>query len=122
MIIQIKNASDSRKESVVFPYSKLKLAILDVLFKEGFIKSFAKKANDSYEIDVELAYDEEGASKIAHTERISKLSKRSYVGYKALRPVRSGFGMLVLSTPKGVMSGAKARRANVGGEYLAEVW
>jgi small subunit ribosomal protein S8 len=122
MIIRIKNASDLKKESVVLPYSKLKLAILDVLLKEGFIKSFGKKGKKIAKfIDVGLIY-ENGLSRISGAERISKTSKRVYMQSKDLRPVKNGYGLLILSTPKGIVTGKFAKENNLGGEALFKIW
>ncbi len=122
MIVQIKNASLSGKESVVFPYSKLKLAILDVLLKEGFIKSFGKKGKKVVKfIEVVLAYDENGP-KVSDISRISKTSKRVYQKAKELRPVKNGFGIAVISTSKGLMSDKMARVEKLGGEILFKIW
>jgi small subunit ribosomal protein S8 len=122
MIVQIKNASLSGKESVVFPYSKLKLAILDVLLKEGFIKSFGKKGKKVVKfIEVVLAYDENGP-KVSDISRISKTSKRLYQKAKELRPVKNGFGIAVISTSKGLMSDKMARVEKLGGEVLFKIW
>ena len=123
MIIRVKNATESRKESVVFPYSKLKLAILDTLMKAGFIKSFGKKGKKIAKfIEVTLIYDENGVGKIKGVERVSKTSKRIYNKAKDTRPVKGGFGALILSTPKGIMTDKIAKEANVGGEALFKVW
>ncbi len=122
MIVRIKNASDSKKESVVFPYSKLKLAILDVLMKEGFIRSFGKKGKKIAKfIEVGLISDEQGA-KVRGVDRVSKTSKRVYFHAKDLRPIKSGYGILVLSTPKGILSDKQARIEHVGGEGLFKIW
>ncbi len=122
MIVRIKNASDSKKESVVFPYSKLKLAILDVLFKEGLIKSFGKKGKKIAKfIEVGLVY-ENGSPKIKGVERVSKTSKRVYQKSKDVKKVKSGIGNLILSTPKGIMTDKQAREENVGGEALFKIW
>ncbi len=122
MIIRIKNASDSKKESVVFPHSKLKLAILEVLMKEGFIKSFGKKGKKVAKwIEVVLAYDE-GAPRISGVVRMSKTSKRIYQKAKDLKSVRSGSGRLILSTPKGIMTDKQSKEAGVGGEALFKIW
>ena len=122
MIVQIKNASLSGKESVVFPYSKLKLAILDVLLKEGFIKSFGKKGKKVVKfIEVVLAYDENGP-KVSDISRISKTSKRVYQKAKELRPVKNSFGIAVISTSKGLMSDKMARVEKLGGEILFKIW
>ena len=122
MIVRIKNASDSRKESVVFPHSKLKLAILDVLMKNGFVKSFGKKGKKIAKfIEVVLVY-ENGEPKINGVERVSKTSKRIYQKSKDVRRVKSGLGKLILSTPKGIMTDKEAKEANVGGEALFKIW
>ncbi len=122
MIVRLKNASDSKKESVVFPHSKLKLAILDVLMKEGFIKSFGKKGKKVAKfIEVGLLYDADGA-KISGVERISKTSKRMYSKSKEIRKVKNGLGAMILSTPKGIMTDKTAREAHVGGESLFKIW
>jgi small subunit ribosomal protein S8 len=122
MIIRIKNASDSKKESVVFPYSKLKIAILDVLLKEGFIKSFGKKGKKVVKfIEVGLVHAD-GEPKIKGVDRVSKSSKRIYYQAKDIRPVKSGFGALILSTPKGIMTDKTARAEKVGGEALFKIW
>lgn len=122
MIVRLKNASDSKKDSVVFPQSKLKLAILDVLMKEGFIKSFGKKGKKVAKfIEVGLLYDADGP-KISGVERVSKTSKRVYSKSKEIRKVKNGLGALILSTPNGIMTDKAAREAKVGGESLFKIW
>lgn len=122
MIIRIKNASDSKKESVTLPYSKLKLAILDVLMKEGFIRSFGKKGKKIAKfIEVGLIY-EDGLAKVQGVDRVSKTSKRVYFQAKDVRSVKNGYGLLVLSTPKGIMSDKQARTEHIGGEGLFKMW
>lgn len=122
MIVRIKNATDSKKESVVFPYSKIKLAILEILQKEGYIKSFGKKGKKVIKfIDVTLSYDGKDG-RINGVKRVSKTSKRVYVGSKEIKKVKNGLGTLVLSTPKGIMTDKMARDAKVGGEALFEIW
>ena len=123
MIVRIKNAGDSKKESVVFHYSKIKLAILDVLLKEGFIKSFGKKGKKIVKyIEVVLAYDENGSSMVHGVRRISKTSRRVYTGSKEIRKVKNGLGSLIISTPKGIMTDRAAKQENLGGEALFEIW
>ena len=122
MIVRIKNASDAEKKSVVFPYSKLKLAILETLMKEGFIKSFSKKGKKIAKfIEVVLVY-EDGMPKIQDVERVSKASKRIYYKAKNVKKVKNGFGAMILSTPKGIMTDKMAREANMGGEALFKIW
>lgn len=123
MIIRIKNSSISKKESVVFPYSNLKLAILDVLLKAGFIKSFGKKGKRVVKfIEVGLQYNSDGSPVVSGVDRISKTSKRVYYKTNEIRKVKNGFGALILSTPKGIMTDKQAREAKVGGEALFKIW
>lgn len=122
MIVRIKNAGISNKESVVFPYSKLKVAILDALLKNGYIKSFGKKGKKIAKfIEVVLIY-ENGMPKISGVERVSKTSKRVYSKAKDIKRVKNGLGSLILSTPKGIMTDKEAKLANVGGETLFKIW
>lgn len=118
----IKNASLANKEKVAFPYSKLKLAIAECLAKEGFVKSASKKVRkDQPVIEVELIYTDK-KPKITEVERISKQSRRVYFSMKEIHNVKGGTGLLVLSTPKGILSGKGARKEQVGGEALFRVW
>lgn len=122
LITKLKNGGLAHKTSVLVDLSKFNEAILSLLLREGYIKAFSKAENDAYHLTVALAYDEFGEPKIAETQRVSKLSKRAYSGAKELRSVRSGFGMQVLTTPKGIMSDKEARKNNIGGEVLFKIW
>lgn len=123
LIIKIKNAGIAKQSVITFPYSKFVESILNILQKEGYIKSFVKKGKKVIKsVDIELAYEENGTPKIQEAERISKLSKRIYKGADEIRPIRSGYGLLVLSTSKGVMSGYEAKKQKVGGEVLFRMW
>lgn len=128
LIIKLKNAGVAGSASIEVPYSKLALSILSLLEKEGYIKSFSKKGlsprSDNKlvkSIDVELIY-EDSKPKIEGVERVSKLSKRVYMGSKEILPVRSGYGMLAISTPKGIVSDREARKNHIGGEVLFKIW
>jgi len=122
MIIIMKNGSLAGKESVVFPYSKIKNAIGECLKKEGYVKQISKKVKQGQPVlEVELVYTDK-KPKITEVERISKQSRRVYFGMKDIHSVRNGSGLLVLSTPKGILSGKEARKAQVGGEALFRVW
>ena len=102
MIIRIKNASSSKKDSVVFPYSKLKLSIAEALVKAGFIKSLSQKGKKIQKfIEVVLIY-EDGSPRITGVDRVSKSSKRVYNKSRGIRKIRSGYGSLILSTSKGI--------------------
>ena len=114
----------ARKASLVFPYTKFGESILNVLKSEGYIKSVSKKGKkvSEIELDIELAYDENGEGKIQGVEQVSKNSRRMYSKVKELRSVKNGFGSLILSTPKGVMTEKTARKEKVGGESLFRIW
>lgn len=122
MIVRMKNAGDSRKDTTSFPYSKIKFDICEVLRDEGFIGTFAKKGKKvATSIEVELLYPGD-ESRIKGVRKVSKPSRRIYQGAKDIRRVKNGFGMLVLTTPKGIMTGDTARKEKIGGEALFEIW
>lgn len=122
LIISLKNASLQGIEEITVPYSKIKNNILEVLKKEGYISDFEKKGKDiKKKLKVELKYDS-GSPKINDVKRLSKFSKRVYKGVNEIYPVKNGYGILVLSTPKGVISDRDARKQKVGGEALFEIW
>ena len=118
----MKNGSLAGKESVAIPFSKMKSSILECLQKEGYVSNFSKKVKKGQPVlEVELVYVEK-KPKITEVERISKQSRRVYYGVKDIHTVRNGSGLLVLSTPKGIMSGRDARKGLVGGEALFRLW
>lgn len=122
MIIMMKNASLAGKAEVSFPYSKLSNAIAECLKKEGYILDAAKKTKAGRPV-LEVALVYEGKKpKISQVERVSKQSRRVYVGLKDIHSIRNGSGILILSTPKGILSGKAARREQVGGEALFRMW
>ncbi|MFA6006731.1 MAG: 30S ribosomal protein S8 [Candidatus Paceibacterota bacterium] len=124
MLIQIKNGSVAKKETITVPLSNMKFAVAEVLKRAGFVKDTAKrgkKENRSFEID--LAYTTEGEPKVTGVERISKLSRRVYAGAGEIRNLRRGKpGMMILSTPNGILTASEAKKANVGGEVLFAIW
>jgi small subunit ribosomal protein S8 len=122
MIIMMKNASLAGNEDVLFPYSKMKEAILNCLKKEGYVSEFSKKTKKGGNfLEVKLIYVDH-KPKITEVQRISKQSRRVYFGMKDIHSIRNGFGVLVLSTPKGILSGKEARKEQVGGEALFKIW
>jgi len=123
MLIQIKNATMVKKPAVSVPFSNIKMEIAKVLQREGYIKSAIKKGKKVKKVlACDLVYGEKGESKITDVLRVSKLSRRVYIGVKELRPVRQGSGLMVISTPKGIMTDKEAKAANVGGEVLFKIW
>ena len=122
MIIMLKNASLAGKESISLPYSKMKAAIAECLKKEGYISEISKKTKKGQPLlEVGLVYVDK-KPKINEVERVSKQSRRVYFAMKDIHTVRNGSGLLVLSTPKGIMSGKQARKEQVGGEALFKIW
>ena len=118
----MKNASLAGKESISVPASKLKNAILECLKKEGYVSKFSKKNKKGQPIfEVDLIYTDK-KPRITDVDRVSKQSRRVYFGMKDIHSVRNGTGLLVLSTPKGIMSGKQARKEQVGGEVLFKIW
>lgn len=121
-VIQLMNAGAVRKESVSLPYSKLKAAIADTLVAEGYLKAAAKRGKKVKKtLDVELAYEGD-AHMIRGVKRVSKPGRRMYVGAEEIHPIKFGQGKLILSTPKGILTGEQARKERVGGEQLFIIW
>ena len=123
MLTRIRNANRSKHKTVDVPTSKMKLAIADILFKEGYIKSFEELSNDVQgTIRVTLKYDENGNRVIAGIKRISKPGLRVYASKEDLPQVLNGLGIAIVSTSKGIMTDREARKIGLGGEVLAYVW
>jgi len=121
MLTRIKNAYLARKDEVVFPYSKMKLAIVNILKNNGYIREASELGDKKKEIKVVLLYKNKEAA-MQEVKRISKPGRRIYVPAKELTNVKSGFGISIISTPKGIMTNKDARKANVGGEIICEVY
>lgn len=123
MLTRIRNAIAAKHQRVDIPGSKLKMEIARILKEEGYINSFVTK-NDGikYVIRVYLRYDAKGTSSITHLSRVSRPGRRVYVGSKEVPKVLGGYGINIVSTSKGLMSGKQARQSNIGGEILAEVY
>ena len=123
LITRIRNAQMRKHSTMTVPASKLRGWVLDVLQNEGYIRGYARveKEGEKPAFDVELKYFE-GAPVIQKIQRISKPGRRVYSSVGDLPSVRNGLGIAIVSTPKGVMSDAAARDANVGGEVLCQVY
>ena len=124
LFTRIRNAASVGHESLIVPSSKLKISILKLLKTEGYINTFEVISVDrvKQEIKINLKYDQSGRSVINSISRVSKCSKRIYKAKKSVPKVRDGFGISILSTSKGVLTGKDARKNNVGGELLAVVY
>jgi small subunit ribosomal protein S8 len=122
MLTRIRNGQRAKKDSVLSPASTLRARVLEVLQREGYIRGFSEDATGTHKaLRIELKYFE-GEPAIKHVARVSKPGRRVYSGSKELPVIRNGLGITIVSTPKGVLSDAEARAANVGGEVLAEVF
>jgi small subunit ribosomal protein S8 len=122
MLTRIRNGQRAKKDSVMTPASKLRASVLEVLKREGYIRGFQDEELAGHAgIRIELKYFE-GQPAIKHVARVSKPGRRVYSGSGELPVIRNGLGIVIVSTPRGVLSDAEAREANVGGEVLAEVF
>ena len=123
MLTRIRNAQARGKSTVATPASKLRAWVLDVLASEGYIRGYerASTENGQGELVISLKYYE-GEPVIREIKRVSKPGRRVYMGVNDIPTVRNGLGVSIVSTPKGVLSDAAARSANVGGEVLCTVF
>ncbi len=122
-IVRLVNAGAVKKASVAIPYSALKHAIAEKLKDAGFIQSIEKKGKKVRKtLDIVLKYDASGKPFIKGVKRISKPGRRLYRSVREIMPVHYGHGALILSTPKGILTGVEARKEKVGGEALFEIW
>ena len=122
-LTRIRNAGMARHEKVDVPSSNLRKGIAKILMENGYIKNF-REANDGKQgvMRVYLNYDARGNTVISKLQRVSTPGKRVYVKSSEIPQVRSGYGLAIISTSKGIMSGKDATDSKVGGEYLLKVW
>ncbi len=121
MLIAIKNGGLVNKTTVTVPSSNMKVAILELLKKEGYIKTYIVHGDVKKTVEIVLEYVK-GTSRINGVTRVSKMSKRVYTGVKGISSFKYGHGMTVFSTPKGILSDKQARKELVGGESLFTIW
>lgn len=122
-IVRLKNAADVNLVTVTVPYSNLKHAVATVLKDAGFLTSVVKHGKTvQKKLIVTLEKRADGTQRINGVKRISKPGRRMYVAAKNIHPVRFGKGILVVSTPKGIMSGSTAKKENLGGEAMFELF
>ena len=123
MLTRLRNAGSSHHAGCSIPTSKVKKAIADVLKVEGYITGYSVEGEGiETALQIDLKYLKNRKPVIAGLKRVSKPSRRVYVGAKQIPRVMGGLGTVILSTPQGIMSGRQARKQNVGGEVLAYVW
>ena len=123
MLARIRNAVAAKHSRVDIPASKLKLEIARILKEEGYINNFVVKGEGAKKVvRIFLRYDARGTSSITYLARVSRPGRRVYVGSHQIPRVLGGYGVNIVSTSRGLMSGKTARKENVGGELLAEVY
>ena len=123
MLTRIRNAIRANHTKVDIPGSKLKLELARILKEEGYINNYATSGEGTkYMIRIFLRYDAKGVSSITHLSRVSRPGRRVYVGATAIPKVLGGYGVNIVSTSKGLMSGKQARTEKIGGEILAQVY
>ena len=124
LFTRIRNASAAEHQDIEVRFSNLKLEIVKILKEEGFVRFYeVVRPNDVKRgIKVGLKYGPSGESVMSSIVAVSRPGKRVYVKKAQIPKVRNGFGICILSTPKGVLSGRASRLANVGGELLAIVY
>ena len=123
MLTRIRNANSAKHKTVDVPASKMKTAIAEILFREGYIKSFEVISNENQGIiRITLKYDEKGSRVIDGLKRISKPGLRVYASKDELPKVLNGLGIALISTSKGIKTDKEARNEGLGGEVIAYVW
>ena len=123
MLTSIRNACMVRNTTVAMPSSKMKIAIAEILKREGFIRDFQIEEGQPFDtIQITLKYTSDRRPVITGLKRVSKPGLRIYTGRADIPRVRNGLGLSILSTPKGVMAGHEAWQEHVGGEVLCYIW
>lgn len=121
-LTRIRNAQAVKRQTVIIPFSKLRMSLVKVLVKEGWLESVETRGRKiKKNIEVKLKY-EQGEPFISRLKRISKPGQRIYLKKNQLRPVRQGYGLAVISTSRGLMSDKQAKNKGLGGEILCEVY
>jgi small subunit ribosomal protein S8 len=130
MLTRLRNAYAARHSKVIMPMSKIKFAIAQVLVKEGFVEKVERvkdEKNEAFEnICITLKYDQISSTLqkpvVEGIRQVSKQGQRIYVKKDDIHKVKNGFGISVISTSQGVMSGKEARKKGLGGELICELW
>lgn len=121
MLTRIRNASLVNKKEVTIPFSKIKMAIANILAREGYIAKAEESKGKPAFIVLALKYNDRQPA-IQSLERVSTPGHRRYIKSEEIKRVLNGFGMAILSTPRGIMTDKEAKAAKVGGELLCEVY
>ncbi len=119
LLTRIRNATMARKDFVTVPFSNLKMAVLKVLLSKGFVKEAEVETNGSFQ-EIKITLNPEKGK--FHLKKISTPGQRIYISTSSIKKINGGLGVSVLSTSKGVMSGEEAKKQNLGGELICEVY
>ena len=123
ILTRIKNAQAARKEKLKVPYSKMDMAVLRLLNDHKFVHSVEKKGRiPKRSIEIKIKYNAKKEGPITGIKFVSTPGRKIYAGYRDLKSVKSGYGLSVISTPRGIMTGQEARKSTVGGQILFEIW
>jgi len=122
LIIRLKNANRVGQESITLPASNLKEAVANALSKAGFVGAVSRKKKNARQLEIVLAYDENKSPKINFVDRVSKPSRRVYQNSGDIKPFKNGFGAIIFSTSKGIMTDKDAKKQKIGGEVLFKIW
>ncbi|MBI5254516.1 30S ribosomal protein S8 [Candidatus Falkowbacteria bacterium] len=120
MLTRIRNASAVRKQDVLVPFSKMKFTIAQILEKEGYVSTVVKE--DGRNFRIKLMYDKNRRPAIMSIKRISKPGRRLYVTAGKMPRVLGGYGVAIVSTSRGVITSKEAKKLNVGGELVCEIY
>ncbi len=123
MLARIKNGYAVQKRQIKVPYSIIKEKLTQILVKEGYLKEVIVEGKEPQEkqLVIKLKYHRQKPA-LSHIERVSKPSLRIYLQAKELKPFRAGFGLRIISTPQGLMTDREAKRKNIGGEVVCQLW
>jgi small subunit ribosomal protein S8 len=123
LLTRVRNAQKAQHANLVAPRSKIKLNLLHILKREGFIEGFVENVDSRQgTIKVFLKYDANSLGVIRGLHRVSTPGRRVYVGKDSIPHVRNGLGIAILTTSRGLLTDSQARRAGVGGEVICHVW
>ncbi len=123
MLTRMRNAINRHHPSVDMPHSRMKESIAHILQDEGFIHRYEVVPDGNFQaLRVHLKYTEERRPVMTHLRRLSSPGRRLYAGSKTIPRALGGMGVIIVSTPRGIITGTRARRENVGGELICEIW
>lgn len=122
MLSQIRNAQAVDKTEVIVSYSKVKAAIAKILKDQNYLQAVEKISNGFDQLKLTLYYNQEGQGAIESIKRVSKPGRRVYSDSRHIPRILNGFGIAILSTPKGIMTGDQAKKLKVGGEVICEIY